>query len=565
MKLRKLATLAGLTFALLVPAGTAGAALPQVEILKDLNPGPSGFNPYDLTRLGNRIVLSGKGGAEGNEPWVLNGSSASLINDLSAGSDSSEPSGFKVLGNSAYFMASTPATGRELFRTDGDSVEIVEDLVPGPDSSSPYYLKPVGDFVYFQASTPATGSELFRAGPGGIDLVSDINPGVDSSYPSNMTAIGSYLYYMAYTPASGYEPRRTDGAIEQLVHEVSPGADSSYPGEFAGLGGNVYFTADDGTNGYELWKFDGVSGSLVADLEPGAGSSYPYDLTGLNDRLYFTVDQNSAVGSEPFWTDGGMPTLLQDIVPGPEGSNPEAFHPLGNFLYFNAGTEALGFELYRTDGTNTALFEDFFAGEESSNPYFPTQDSDGRLFVSAYTPETGYEPYEILPAGPRLLKDVLPGPSSSEAVNFVSQGDRVLFTADDGTRGFEIWTARPDREINLKVVTRKRIGVSKKGFAGLKLNCPADEANGPCKTNVSVTTRKAVRVGNRKRKVTLSRKMIQVIPGNTGTARLRFSRKNIALLLGTPAARKVTVVVKTSDRAGNSKTIRRAFVLGRPS
>lgn len=240
---------------------------------------------------------------------------------------------------------------------------------------------------------------------------------------------------MAYTPAtSGYEPRRTDGAVIQLVHEVNPGADSSYPNDFTGLGGNVYFSADDGTNGYELWKFDGVSGSLVADLEPGASSSYPYDLTAFNGRLYFTVDQSSTVGKEPFWTDGGMPNLLQDIVPGPEGSEPGYFRPFGNFLYFTSTTDALGSELYRTDGTTTALYKDFAAGEESSYPYFPPQAADGRGFVSASTSGLGYEP-SILPAGPRLLKDILPGPSSSEASDFVSQGDRVLFVADDGIHG----------------------------------------------------------------------------------------------------------------------------------
>lgn len=112
-----LATLAGLTFALLIPTGSAGAAVPQVELLKDLNPGPSGFNPYDLTPFGNSFLLSGKGGPEGNEPWLLNGSSASLIEDLSPGSDASEPNGFEVIGNTAYFVASTAATGSELFRT----------------------------------------------------------------------------------------------------------------------------------------------------------------------------------------------------------------------------------------------------------------------------------------------------------------------------------------------------------------------------------------------------------------------------------------------------------------
>jgi len=74
-----------------------------------------------------------------------------------------------------------------------------------------------------------------------------------------------------------------------------------------------------------------------------------------------------------------------------------------------------------------------------------------------------------------------------------------------------------------------------------------------------------VRVRGKRRKVTLSRKSIQVLPGNTGTARLTFSRKNIRLLRRSPAARRVLITVKAADNAGNEQTIKKKYRLGRPA
>ena len=43
------------------------------------------------------------------------------------------------------------------------------------------------------------------------------------------------------------------------------------------------------------------------------------------------------------------------------------------------------------------------------------------------------------PGGTRMLKDIFPGPGSSQPQHFVAVGSRVFFVADDGTNGWEIW------------------------------------------------------------------------------------------------------------------------------
>jgi hypothetical protein len=163
-----------------------------------------------------------------------------------------------------------------------------------------------------------------------------------------------------------------------------------------------------------------------------------------------------------------------------------------------------------------------------------------------------------------MVRDILPGPDGSGPTGFTDYGDGLIFGADDGIHGSEPWLLHPDREVKITLLG-SRLGVSKKGFAGLKLSCPENEANGPCSSKITVTTRKRVRVGGKRRKVILSRKAIQVLAGNTGTARLTFSRRNIRLLKRSAAARRVLITVNATDNAGNKQTTKKKYELGRPA
>lgn len=84
----------------------------------------------------------------------------------------------------------------------------------------------------------------------------------------------------------------------------------------------------------ETWRL-----SLVADLWPGAEGSAPHELTPMPDgRMYFSASDGNT-GRE-LWVspDGTGPTLtqVQDIYPGPVGSNPTFFTSFGGALFFSA-------------------------------------------------------------------------------------------------------------------------------------------------------------------------------------------------------------------------------------
>jgi ELWxxDGT repeat protein len=104
-------------------------------------------------------------------------------------------------------------------------------------------------------------------------------------------------------------------------------------------------------------------------------------------------------------TADGPARLLKDINLAPSSersSNPDKFQRLGDLVLFRAYTHGTGYELWKSDGTSTGttLVKDIAAGVQSS-----------------------------------LLWN------STMARPFVVLGGRVLFPADDGVHGLELWTS----------------------------------------------------------------------------------------------------------------------------
>src|SRR5262249_12844606 len=67
----------------------------------------------------------------------------------------------------------------------------------------------------------------------------------------------------------------------------------------------------------------------------------------------------------------------------------------------------------------------------------------GTTFVSASTPETGFELWKLdgLETGPVMVKDINPGPGDSAPSGFTILDDRLFFVADSGAGLPEIWNS----------------------------------------------------------------------------------------------------------------------------
>jgi ELWxxDGT repeat protein len=156
----------------------------------------------------------------------------------------------------------------------------------------------------------------------------------------------------------------------------------------------------------------------------------------------------------------GPAHLLRDINPTPSsnrGSFPENYQRLGKIALFRASTPQTGKELWRTDGTEagTFLVKDINPGgaEAFTYPGFEEPDDPFAELGSAliFLADDGVHGFELwttdgTEAGTFLLKDIFPGSTGAfgydySGMRLVGQeaGGSFFFQADDGTHGYELW------------------------------------------------------------------------------------------------------------------------------
>ncbi|MFQ5576552.1 MAG: ELWxxDGT repeat protein [Anaerolineae bacterium] len=239
------------------------------------------------------------------------------------------------------------------------------------------------------------------------------------------------------------------GETVRLVKDIRPGAKGSSPLDFTRIGtAFVMFGAIDEAGGRELWRSDGTpTGTvIVKDIWPGPDWAWPDPFAHVGDILF--VGATDGVSGRELWRSDGTPTgtfMVKDIFPGPGWSWPEDFAVMGGRLFFSANDGTYGPELWASNGTptGTVMVKDTYPGAQPDNyPYPHSFTSVGeRLFFSANDGTSGYELWvsDGTPTGTVLVKDIKVGAGSSSPEHLTGIGEALYFTADDGIRGQELW------------------------------------------------------------------------------------------------------------------------------
>lgn len=294
-------------------------------------------------------------------------------------SEDDEPEDFFVFGDAVYFFQSGG-----FYRTDGTAAgtTLVKDFNGSVRTRYNNDSLPIvmGDYFYFTTYETATGRELWQSDGTeiGTTLVADLNEGTGSGANYDLVAHNGLLLF-AGSNGTDSGLWTYDIASETMTYLTGP---ISEP--FTVMGDYVYFNADDPDTGFELWRSDGTQAGtgLVADLNPGPDDGGAGILGTLNNKLLFT--SNAAPEDEQLWhTDGTV-----------------------------VGTEPLF--TFRTDTVTDRL-----SG-------IVHQD---RLFYAFNDGVHGIELWLADSDGTRMVKDLRPGPFSSNPSNFVSMGDHVYFVA----------------------------------------------------------------------------------------------------------------------------------------
>lgn len=203
--------------------------------------------------------------------------------------------------------------------------------------------------------------------------------------------------------------------------------------QIAILGKRLVFVA-----GSRLWSSDG---SLATTRAFGPEVIRDSSLVQIGNRVLFAA-KDAAHGAELWISDGTRPgtRLLSDLCPGPCGSEPEAFTLTGRLVWFRTTIDGAS-RLVRTDGTaaGTVVLRRL-AGDTGLQVDLAV--SGGKAFFAGFDPRYGAQPWvtDGTRAGTRRVT-ALPGQGgSSDPKDFTTLGDRLLFTADDGT-GTSFWLA----------------------------------------------------------------------------------------------------------------------------
>ncbi|MEQ1747214.1 MAG: ELWxxDGT repeat protein [Saprospiraceae bacterium] len=344
---------------------------------------------------------------------------------------------------------------------------MVKDINAGSNGISFYINKNyavAGNTFYFEADDNINGPELWKSNgtAAGTVLVRDIYPGLfQSGIREIYVDFQGHLYFTGNDPTasgSGIELWRTvdgpEGAV--LLSDACPG-DCSGSGlstrkPMAVLQDKLYINYYSLAAGAELFESDGTeSGTkLLKDINPGASDSRPGLLRAFKGKLYF-VAQNDTYGRELWVSDGteAGTQVLKDIYPGAAGSDDsynQAIVAGADVFYFWANDGVSGKELWKSDGTEvgTVMVKDINPGAGGGAPTYPFSQylwfSDRLLFVAndgVYGDELWIT--DGTEAGTKLVRDIYPGSLPVEIVFYGVLKGKAIFRANDGTSGRELW------------------------------------------------------------------------------------------------------------------------------
>jgi ELWxxDGT repeat protein len=426
-----------------------------------------GSNPNGVTAVNGRLFFQADDGPDGAQLWTSLGAASTtrMLTQIVNGTQASRPIEGFIPGNGfTFFQADDGIHGSEVWRTDGTTAGtyMIKDIFPGPFGSAPHYLTAFDGKLLFMAIDPGHGQELWISDgtAAGTVMLKDIRAGVYNSYARDFTELNGVMYFQANDGKNGVELWRTDGtpAGTSLLKDIDPRTfgpnkfpAGSYPSSFTVFKGKIYFQARD-AQGSQLWVTDGTTDGTqrVTDVNPGSGI-YPNDLKVFNGHLFFAA--NDGAGGSGLWESDGTTAgtfLLADTNPGISYDFPEALTVVGNRLFFTADDGVNGRQLWATDGTasGTGIVKvvnpqgDAFHNQSA----FTLMANVGGVLL--FTADDGVHGTELwrsdgTTAGTTPVKDINPGPGDGITftyfLDFTVADGKLFFAANDGTHGSRLW------------------------------------------------------------------------------------------------------------------------------
>lgn len=399
------------------------------RLVKDLNPGAgAGVTSWSLDSIGDKFIFTGFDGTTAGI-WSTDGTEAGTSQLATLDSTTS---GWFFQSGDRLFGSIGGAYADELWITDG-TPDGTKYLSASNFLFSSDEIVPIGDKWIFANSDKVHGRELWITDGtnAGTKLLKDIQPSIFDgtplgSFPWQFSPLGNEVVFAARGYNDNYSvfvSDGTDAGTHEIIRSDYPWI-AEQPMGFTQIGGRLVFTAD----GYaaldrQLWATDGTASGtlqLTTDTYYGGTSytrlSFGYSAGAvIGDKLIFSGYESASpvqqdIGLGLWITDGTaagshhIKTLGTQSVSRPvDFAEIRDFTELNNKLIFTAYTAELGARLWVTDGT-----------------------AEGTNVLSAVAP-------------PQVPDIFSPGITMTGTFQFTRLGDNIVFRADDGANGAELW------------------------------------------------------------------------------------------------------------------------------
>lgn len=308
------------------------------------------------------------------------------------------------INDQTLILATTTEYGEELMAVDQSGrVALVKDIRPGLEDAEITQWTAFENDVYFQADD-GNEREAWRSDgteAGTFRLTS--SGGRFGGGGSNFTKVGNQIYFDSH--AGIYRSNLDD---HSAAVRIDPGV-ADYQTVLGAVGNSAVIVRVSSTSPrqYTLRNHQGTA-DFTTSLASPAWRSVRFAAQFDDGRILFTGAREvpgQDAWDKDLWVTDGTRSGTQRLKAGiPDEFDETGFETLGDTFVFAANGSGVGSELWRTDGT---------------------------------------------PAGTYMVRDIWPGPMSSRPGaeagfttsrrNFTRLGNDVLFIADDGVHGVELW------------------------------------------------------------------------------------------------------------------------------
>ena len=308
--------------------------------------------------------------------------------------------------------------------------------------SSPMHCRVVGDQVYFSADDGVHGRELWQCDANGIcSLAADILPGPKGSALMHLLPVQDKLYFSTSTVSSGadlcfYDTK--EHVVVPITRSMDVLADKTIVAVHA-TDKRIFFLVTKNKNNVGLWTT--VCGSTTCEPVNTSGLLYRTQEQFVLQRTGNLMSCMSSNQIDFFDED----VLLSQSAIFPETLTP--YQPLDSIVpgvllvalgdHAECGVEPICLDV---PSGRVTLLKDIFPGPVSSNVDQSCLHR-GLLYFTADDNVHGREVWRTdgTPEGTWMVADVASGKASSYAYKLCSVGAYLYFVANDGLRGAELW------------------------------------------------------------------------------------------------------------------------------